>query len=106
MSKQDISTFWELFSLPFSLENKNFQPVLLIYLNHWDNWLSAEKGKVTDYTTPCDIKPSHSFPIATTQYSLFFTGYGGRGGLAGLHLLNYYFVTLLQTYAFYSLICG
>lgn len=49
MSNQDISTFWELFSLPFSFENKNFQLGLLIYKNHLDKWLSAERGKLMDF---------------------------------------------------------
>jgi len=95
MSKQDISTCWELLSLPFSLENENFQLVPLIHMNHWDNWLSAEEGKLMDYTMTCDSKPSHSFPTATTQSSLFLIGCGGRGSLAGLHL-SHCFATLLQ----------
>jgi len=45
MSKQDISAFWELLSLPLSLENENFQPVLIVHVAPWYSQPRAERER-------------------------------------------------------------
>lgn len=101
MSKQDISAFWELLSLPLSIENENFQPVLIIHVAPWDRQPSAERERWR--TAPGPVTPSAAipFPLPLPSVTYYWIGCGGRGGEAGKHFFVKRFVTALETHAIY-----
>lgn len=80
MSKQDISAFWELLSLPLSLENENFQPVLIVHVAPWYSQPRAERERWQTALGPVTPNTAIPFLLPLPNTTYYWIGCGGRGG--------------------------